>query len=473
MPAWLENLLPIAILLVLITLVVSRLPKVDLGHSKEFLRRRAMNWLPLGLTYALLYFGRYNLLIAKIALGDVLTKADFGHIKMIGSWVYGVSFLLNGPLTDMLGGRRTILLAAMGAAITNIAMGGILATGHTNHLVASFSLLYAVNMYFQSFGAVSIVKVNAQWFHIRERGMIGGVFGILIALGLYFAFDWSTLIVKSLPVAFAFFVPAAALLLFFVIDYFMVRDNPSDAGFANIETGDAKWDVVDAKKDSTSVGGAIRDALIRTTTVGAQMMKHPIVISIALIEFCSGFLRAGLMDGYKLYAEQTHEIGLINGHWGLSQCIAGILGGIIAGTLSDRLFGSRRGPVAAILYGVIVIGSGVTTFMLGSGHVGPIAGMMMLAIIGVHGMLSGTASMDFGGKENAGVAVGIIDGFVYLGVGLQAFSIAEIFPSEGAASANAANWIRWPISMVVIAIIGFALSLRLWNAKPNSSANAH
>ena len=43
-------------------------------------------------------------------------------------------------------------------------------------------------MYFQSFGAVSIVKVNAAWFHVRERGTFGGIFGVLISLGLYLAF---------------------------------------------------------------------------------------------------------------------------------------------------------------------------------------------------------------------------------------------------------------------------------------------
>ena len=37
-------------------------------------------------------------------------------------------------------------------------------------IVPVLSVLYAVNMYFQSYGAVSIVKVNATWFHVRERG---------------------------------------------------------------------------------------------------------------------------------------------------------------------------------------------------------------------------------------------------------------------------------------------------------------
>src|SRR6185369_11396350 len=103
---------------------------------------------------------------------------------------YGLAFLVNGPLTDKLGGRTTILIAAAGSAAANAAMGLVLQMGWTHDLVRTFTVLYCLNMYFQSFGAVSIVKVNAAWFHLRERGTFGGIFGILISLGLYFAFDW-------------------------------------------------------------------------------------------------------------------------------------------------------------------------------------------------------------------------------------------------------------------------------------------
>ena len=71
------------------------------GHKMAFRVRSYFNWLPLGLTYACLYMGRYNLTVAKTAMGDdVMSKADFGLIFGVGAVVYGCSFLLNGPLTD-------------------------------------------------------------------------------------------------------------------------------------------------------------------------------------------------------------------------------------------------------------------------------------------------------------------------------------------------------------------------------------
>ena len=37
--------------------------------------RRFINWFPLGMTYAFLCMGRYNLIVAKSALGTLMSKA--------------------------------------------------------------------------------------------------------------------------------------------------------------------------------------------------------------------------------------------------------------------------------------------------------------------------------------------------------------------------------------------------------------
>lgn len=117
-------------------------------------------------------------------------------------------------------------------------------------------------------------------------------------------------------------------------------------------------------------------------------------------------------------------------------CVAGILGGVFAGTISDRVFGSRRGPVAAVLYVGLLLGALGMCAFLGQPHVlGFIVIAMSLCVIGVHGMLSGTASMDFGGTKNAGIAVGLIDGFVYAGTACQAILYAKTLPEGGTAAA--------------------------------------
>ena len=467
MPAWLSNLLPIVLLLAAIALVLSRLPKVELGHSEPFKKRRFWNWFPLGMTYAFLYFARYNINEATSAIKQ-LDNAAFGTIFAVGAWVYGVSFLINGPLTDKLGGRLTILIAAAGSAGSNLLMGGlvyaVVGQGFVppGGLLVWLSVLYGLNMYFQSFGAVSIVKVNAAWFHVRERGQQGGVFGILISLGIYFGYDWSRALVKGNPGApwVVFFVPAAILLAVFVADLFLVRDTPSHTGHVDFDLGDASTAEVAGEKPPTAA------------QVFVKMVKNPVIMIIVAIEFCTGFLRNGVMSWYPKFAKAVSlQDDFVSANWGLLLCVFGIVGGMFAGVISDRVFHSRRGPVASVLYAGIAVGSIAMFFFLEQAWVGWVLVFMALNYVGVHGMLSGTASADFGGRKNTGVAVGIIDGFVYLGTGLQSLIVGRVLP-QGELAKVAANWISWPMAMVPMAIIGLLLCTRVWNAKPQGNAAA-
>jgi MFS transporter, OPA family, glycerol-3-phosphate transporter len=491
---WYFELLPIIILLAVVAFVLGRLPPVEgVEHSPAFRKRRVMNWLPLGLTYAFLYMGRYNLKVSKFAFEEMLDPAggalmgndDFSFIFTVGVWVYGTSFLLNGPLTDRYGGKFAILLGAGGAAVANLFMGicswSLLTAGPMHDVIANnfviiFSALYGINMYFQSFGAVAIVKCNAPWFHVRERGVFGAIFGILISLGIYFAFDWGYKIVAEIGVAEVFFIPAILLTIFWVVDFFMVRDTPGLAGFEDFDTADA------SSGDDGPQLGAMQ--------VFKMMLTNPIILTIALVEFCSGFIRQAPMQWYRTFAKQTdlalHLKGdFIYDHWGMWLCVAGISGGVLAGVISDRVFQSRRGPVAAILYLGVILGSiGLLMFFdtpvleLGGGFnlsvPGIFAILISMCVIGVHGMLSGTASMDFGGKKNVGVAVGIIDGFVYLGTGVMSLTYGFVLPKEQFdAQGNLTgpvtdpdNWSPWPISMIIVGILGFLLATKVWNAKP-------
>ena len=485
MPAWLSELLPIVALLALIVVIVARLPKVDLGHSPAFLRRRFMNWFPVGLTYAFLYMGRYNL---RVCTNIVFDKAQFSNIYFWGTLTYGFAFLLNGPLTDRLGGKKTILLSAVGTMFANLAMGVVVMRALVGSevprenqagLVPILSLLYALNMYFQSFGAVSIVKVNAAWFHLRERGTFGGIFGILISLGLYFAFDWCKFIVERATVPWVFFIPAGILGVFAALDLAFVRDTPGEAGHADFDLGDAS--------------SGDEGPRLPLKEVALKMLRNRAILVIAAIEFCSGYLRNAILQYYQTFAEETHRAAsptmkkaaaklgadalaalpkeFVHDHWGMLNCMAGITGGVVAGLISDRIFGSRRGPVAGVLYGVMLAGALVMFPALGSPAIGWVVVAMTLAIIGVHGMLSGTASMDFGGKRNVGIVVGIIDGCVYLGTALEALVLGRVLP-EKAAQGDAANWWTWPAVMLPAAALGLLLATRVWNARPQAKAFA-
>lgn len=440
-------------------------------HERSFRVRSFWNWMPLGLTYALLYMGRYNLTVSKNAFGDLMPKEMFGIVFGAGALIYGLAFVVNGPLTDRIGGKKAMLIGAGGAAIANLLMGWTtysllndpnLSPGHPHlnilgidmSLQTLFIILYGLNMYFQSFGAVAIVKVNSAWFHIRERGM----FGVLISLGIYLAFDLNSLFLEItktgefLHTWVIFFIPAIALLIFLVIDFFIVKDHPEEAGYPALEVGDAS-------------SGEMKEVL-NTLDIFKKLFSNPIILIILAIEFSSGVLRNGIMHWGIIFAKDVgvHGSDIFFQNWGLVLMVAGIAGGFFAGFVSDKLFQSRRGPSAFFLYAGMFAGMILMLFAVRfriHGLIGFLSFFMSMCVIGVHGMLSGTASMDFGGKKAAATATGIIDGFVYLGTGFQSAVLGYIIPHFG--------WNFWPIFLIPFTLVGLYFTRQIWHAFPNAA----
>ncbi|MDD5304912.1 MAG: hypothetical protein PHS14_17585, partial [Elusimicrobia bacterium] len=75
-------------------------PAAAPDHTAHYRRRRFMNWVPLGITYATFYMGRYNINVAstEIMTRFALSKAPFGTIATAGFWTYALAVMFNGPL---------------------------------------------------------------------------------------------------------------------------------------------------------------------------------------------------------------------------------------------------------------------------------------------------------------------------------------------------------------------------------------
>jgi OPA family glycerol-3-phosphate transporter-like MFS transporter len=463
----LQEVVPILILCGAIALVVRRLPRVAIAHTAEFRRRRVLNWLPLGLTYAFLYMGRYN--IVSLMTTNVISGSTFGDIDAVGSIVYGLAFLVNGPLADKLGGRVTILLAAAGSAAANAAIGVLIWAHGGAPSATQLIVLYAINMYFQSFGAVAIVKVNAAWFHLRERGTFGGIFGILISIGLYLAFDWAPKIADWTSTPWLFLAPALLIFLFFVLSAIWVRDTPADAGLPDFDVEDA----------SSGDEGPQQSPM----QIVWKLLSNRVILILAFISLTNGFLRQAVLKWWRSFANGVglHDSFFV-AHWGMVSCVAGITGGMFAGILSDYFFQSRRPPVASVLFVIILVGALLLLTGVPPG-IGFVVAFMAMAVIGINGMLSGVASQDFGGRKNAGTATGLIDGFVYFGSAIQGLVYGHLLPEakivvagktvDNPAIHDVASWHAWPLAMIPVCVLGLGLSLTVYNARVKPRASAH
>ncbi len=424
------------------------------AHSPEFRRRRFLNWFPLGVTYAAFYMGRYNLNVSSTEFMSRfhLTKGEFGIIATAGFWTYALSVILNGPLTDRIGGRRAILIAALGSAALNATIGLLFFGGWATKVLVGMSLLYAVNQYFQSFAALSVVKTNAPWFHVRERGVFGGVFGIMISSGYFLAMTVGGWILASLPWYCVFLIPSAALGLMYFVDKALVADSPREAGFADFDTGDATSRMADKEKP------------VDLVYLVQNVFTNKVILTLMAAEFCTGFVRQALLLWFVPFLKEVHHI-----HHGtplfsvatVGITVGGIAGGLLCGFLSDRVFQSRRPPVAFVFYLGQILSLLVLGWVSTPAAAACMIGFTCLWIFGVHGMLSGTASMDFGGTKAAATVTGLLDGIQYVAAGLTGFLLGSLLDRFG--------WSAWTKMIIPFSALGGCLMLTLWNATPKNT----
>ena len=115
--------------------------------------------------YSIFYLVRKNFSFAIPGLTAEygITKATFGAILAIASFMYGVSKLINGFLADRLNGRWHLVTGLSVSAFVNILFGaGAMICAYfvgadygpkfVNYLVILFAVLYVVNNVFQGCG---------------------------------------------------------------------------------------------------------------------------------------------------------------------------------------------------------------------------------------------------------------------------------------------------------------------------------
>ena len=185
--------------------------------------------------------------------------------------------------------------------------------------------------------------------------------------------------------------------------------------------------------------------------------------------FRSGFVRNSVDHWWAKYFSNVYHIDpKALGHFlpyqiaSVGMPVAAIIGGLIAGNVSDRVFGARRAPVIAFAF----IGQAVCLALLGSADnfaPSPWISMTMLILVSLciqaaHSMVGGAASMDFGGRKAVATAAGLFDGAQYLAGSIVGIGMGRLLDGYG--------WKVWAFAPIVFALIGSVLISTLWNVRP-------
>jgi OPA family glycerol-3-phosphate transporter-like MFS transporter len=446
--------------------------------------------------YAAYYMCRYNFRFATPGMQEEFgfTTTQIADMLAIWSITYGTGQLVNGLLTDKIGGKRSMQIGAFGTIIVNVLLGvlpllvigGALAaagrfvfgTDVVDPAFIAIAVVWLINGWFQSFGAPGMIKINAAWFRRTERGTFAGIFGFMIQLGQVASSKLSPAILNGISLGilvvapgqwrWLFIIPPVITLVAALFMTWAVKQSPEEAGYPDV--------IEDELDNSAGVTVSLKESF-RT------IFTHPLVWFYAAAYACTGAVRTSSDQLAILYFQDQLGMNMKTAipaavAWTLAAMpMAAVAGSLGSGWVSDKFFKGHRSPVAMVLYFLEAVVIAFAAFLLVQGLVGPtptgilvgcgILIMIALTANSTHSIVGAAAPMDIGGKKMAGFAAGVIDSFQYYGAAISLLITGRVLD----ATKEQHGWLFWYVIMAGFGVLG-GISMLLVMLKQKRMAKA-
>ncbi len=396
--------------------------------------------------YVFYYFSRKSLTFAMPSMiHDLgLTKADVGLLATILSLTYGVSKFLSGVLSDKSNPRYFMGIGLIITGLINILFG-------ISSSIIIFSILWALNGWFQGWGWPPCARLLTHWYSQKERGTWWGFWntshntgGALIPLlAAYCAQTWGW--------CYAMYIPGGLCILMGLFVINRLRDTPQSLGLPPIE----KY-----KNDYPS-SKVIENELTFREILLDYILKNKLIWILAAAYFLVYVVRTAFTDWTIVYLVEAKGYSLLKASTSVvSFEIGGIIGSLTAGIASDRLFNGKRGPVNVLF--CFAASFGLIAFFFSP------AGLSILELIFaffigflIFGpqMLIGVAAAELSSKKTAGAATGFIGLFAYIGAACAGYPLGRI--------AEVWGWSAFFITLILCGSLSSLLLLPLWSIKSN------
>src|SRR5260221_977328 len=284
--------------------------------------------------YASFYLCRANVdaSLPLLARAFGYDKEQLGRLSSIAILGYAAGKLSLGPLGDVVGGRRLILIAVIGSVAASFAF------GFSSSLVA-LTAFAAANRWFQAAGWAGVVHVSSREFekegHGTAMGMIstsyeiGNVVSLVLCSALVqgdFGWRWRFVVHPLWILAIGFTMTR-------LLERTTERTDPTD--------GPSAADGLDAPTDS-------RESVVRRVAWLAGLPSFWFALALS---FLLTFVRTGFLTWTPMFLAElmTERGGTISGAILKSAVFpaTGVLGALLAGRISDRFGPGRRSPVIA------------------------------------------------------------------------------------------------------------------------------
>ena len=364
--------------------------------------------------YSLYYVCRMSLSVVKQPLIDegVLTAGQLGVIGSALLFVYAVGKFLNGFIADYCNIRRFMFTGLAVSAAINLLMGILgIVNGYTaiplSVIFILFAVMWGLNGWMQSMGSPPGVISLSRWFPQSRRGTFYSIFSASPYLGEFISFILTGLIVGAFGWQWGFVVAAAAGGAGALLILLTVSDTPESQGLPSIQQLSGE-DVKPVDK-------------MPTRELQKMIFKHPGIWVIALSSAFIYITKYAIAGWGVLFLQKERAFSLEQATQIIAfSAVFGVLGTVLAGWLSDRVFRSDR-IRPAVLSGAVSFVALALFLFAGGGYVMNVLYVSVFSLsIGVlYCIVAGLMAVDIVPRKATGAALGIVGISSYVAAGLQ------------------------------------------------------
>ena len=421
--------------------------------------------------YSLYYVCRMSLSVVKQPLIDsgALSAGQLGIIGSALLFVYAVGKFMNGFIADYCNIRRFMATGLLVSALINLLMGamGLLystAGLSTIILFIAFAVLWGINGWMQSMGSPPGIINLSRWFPLSKRGTFYSIFSASPYVGEFLSFIIVGVVVSAFGWEYGFIFSSIGGLAGAAIILIFMSDTPESKGLPSVQALSGE------KMQKTD--------MMPTVQVQKYVLRHPGIWIIAASSAFVYIAKYAIAGWGVLFLQKAKDFSLENA----TQIIAfsaafGVVGTVLAGWLSDKVFrGDRVKP--AIISGILsFISMDLFLFTEGSYMMNILyVSLFSLAIGVLYCIVAGLMAVDIVPRKATGAALGIVGSSSYVAAGIQDIASGYLIQgyTKGAEDISAASYDFGPVSVFWLAatLVAFVLPAICWKKmKPENNSD--
>ena len=329
---------------------------------------------------------------------------------------------------------------------TVVVVGG----GNSAAADGAFAVMWGLNGWSQSMGAAPAIISLSRWYPLKERGTYYGFFSASHNLGEFFSFLFVGSIVTFAGWQAGFFGSAIAGAIGVVVILLMLHDTPESKGLPPVEA-------LAHEKPAASADKSVKE-------IQKQVLRTPAVWILAAASAFMYISRYAINGWGVLFLQEAKGFSDVEAISVVSiNALLGILGTVLSGWFSDKLFkGDRKVP--ALIFGVLNAAALALFFYGGNAMWVNVLSMVLFGIaIGVLiCFLGGLMAVDIVPRKATGAALGVVGMTSYIAAGIQDVASGWLIDSNITVAADGVKHYDFgPVAIfwLAAAVISFLLPL--------------